>query len=158
MQSLRGLSKPQRQSQKPNSSKQVLRLKIAFDSAKTGLLRGGGDISSPTPQERASSTLEKAGEDSHRGPEQERRAKGGGGCRAVPCQSPFSPLSMYRNEKQKQEESMLLEAGRGLGMAGRGSLSTVPSNSSFYVEPTDPITELERGGGGGGHGLALACI
>lgn len=76
----------------------------------------------------------------------------------MPCQSPFSPLSMYRNEKQKQEGSMLLEAGRGLGMARGGSLSTVPSDSSFSVEPTDPITELKRGGGGGGPGLALARI
>lgn len=53
---------------------------------------------------------------------------------------------------------MLLEARRGLGMAGRGSLSTVPSDSSFYVEPTDPTPELERGGGGGGRCLALASI
>lgn len=39
---------------------------------------------------------------------------------------------MYRNEKQKHDESMLLEAGRGLGMAGKGSLSTVPSDSSTW--------------------------
>lgn len=53
---------------------------------------------------------------------------------------------------------MLLEAGRGLGMARRGSLSTVPSDRSFYMEPTEPITEPERGGGCGGRCLALASI
>lgn len=65
---------------------------------------------------------------------------------------------MYRNGKQKQDESVLLEVGRGLGMTGRGSLSTVPRDSSLYTEPTDPITELERGGGGGGRCLAPVSI
>lgn len=45
----RGLYKPQRQSQKPNSSKQVLRLKISFDSAKTSLSTEGGDMISHPP-------------------------------------------------------------------------------------------------------------
>lgn len=53
---------------------------------------------------------------------------------------------------------MLLEAGRGLGMTGTGFLSTVPSDSSLYMEPTDPITELEGEGGGGGRGLAPVSI
>lgn len=48
------------------------------------------------PQQRASPILEKAREGSHRGPADEGWAKGA-----------------YRNEKQKQDESMLWEAGRG---------------------------------------------
>lgn len=35
-------------------------------------------------------------------------------------------------------------------MTGRGSLSTVPSDACFCMEPTGPFTELERGGTGGG--------
>lgn len=39
-------------------------------------------------------------------------------------------------------------------MAGRGSLSTVPSEGGFRMEPTGPLTGLDGRGAGGGRCLA----
>lgn len=54
--------------------------------------------------------------------------------------NPLLLLSKGRNEKQARDESMLWEAGRGLGMTRKGSLSTVPSDRGFYTEPADSLS------------------
>lgn len=43
-----------------------------------------------------------------------------------------------------------LGVGERVGIAGRGVSEHSPSDSGFYMEPTEPITEVERGGEGGG--------
>ena len=65
------------------------------------------------PQQRASPVLEEAREGSHRGPAEEGRAKGGGGHRVGAPAVTFLQLGAYRNEKQKRDESIFREAGRG---------------------------------------------
>lgn len=43
-----------------------------------------------------------------------------------------------------------LGVGERVGIAGRGVSEHSPSDSGFYMELTEPITEVERGGEGGG--------
>lgn len=71
--------------------------------------------------------LEEAREGSHRGPaEEEGRAKGGGGCRVGTPAITLLRLGAYRNERQKQDDSMLWEAGRGREWPGEGLWAQSP--------------------------------
>lgn len=88
-----------------------------------------------------------------RGERREERAAG-----RSPSHHPPPPsqaeAGTYRNEEQKQEESMLLEAGRGRGWPGEGlwaqSLVMVASTRRLHIR-----SEFEKGGEGGAHCPAL---
>lgn len=134
---------PQRQSLKPDSSKNALRLKLHLSLQR--LVSHGKGSRGPMPRE-ASSALGEAGADSHRGPEQE----GGHGEEGVRAAAPgHLPPGARREMRASGSEVKACAGRREAGNGRRGSLSTVPSDGCC-VEPGGPCPALERRSAGSG--------
>lgn len=142
LQSLRGTHMPQRQSLKPDSSKNALRLKLHL-SLQRLVSHGKGGHGVPRPGRPAPlwGKLEQILTEGL-------SRREGTGRRALRATAPGHPPPRARREMRASGSEVKACTGRREAGNGRGgSLSTVPGDGCC-VEPGGPCPALERGGAG----------